>query len=148
MHVKASTVVQSLSPSEGVPAPIYRVLLVLELMSQVITWVQELMARSRTAIALGLVRGRFMQTNVDKIIASVPTGPNGREIDLVPVLDFCVPYACRATKMVDHSNFVFDVVPTGTGNGAAVIQGFSYVAGGCTERGVNVFCSDGVGPPD
>ena len=64
-------------------------------------------------MVLGLVHGRDMQTNVDKITASVPTGADGREIDLDPVLEYCTPYACRTARMVDHSDFVFDTVPPG-----------------------------------
>ena len=88
MHAKASTVVQTLSPSEGVPAPVCRVLRVLELMPQVITWVWESSAHSGAVVELGLVRGRYKQTNVDKIMTSVPTGPDGWEIDLALVLDY------------------------------------------------------------
>ena len=102
-----------LSPKEGVPAPVCKVLRVLELMPQVITWVRESSARAGACIALGLVRGRYRQTNVDKITASIPTDSSGREIDLQPVLQYCAPYVCRAAKMVDHDDFVFDVVPEG-----------------------------------
>ena len=116
-HVKTSAVVQTLSPSEGVPAPVCRVLRVLELMPQVITWVQESAARSGATMALGLVQGRYMQTNVDKITASVPIGADGREIDLQPVLEYCTPYAYRAARMVDHSDFIFDTVPPRNAHG-------------------------------
>ena len=60
VHVKASAVVQTLSPAEGVPAPIYRVLCVLDLMPQVSTWVRESVARSGATMALGLIYGRYM----------------------------------------------------------------------------------------
>ena len=72
-------------------------------------------AGSGTAVALGLVCSWYKQTNVDKITASVPTGLVGREIDLAPVLDFCALYAYRGAKMVDHSDFFFDVVPPDSG---------------------------------
>ena len=111
MHDKASAVVQALSPKEGCPAPVCRVLRVLELMPQVITWVRESFARSGACMALGLVRSRYTQTNVDKITASIPTRPDGREVDMAPVFEFCTLYACRAAKMVDHTEFVFDAVP-------------------------------------
>ena len=62
-------------------------------------------------MALGLFWGRYMQTNVDKITASLPTGADGREIYLQPVLEDCTPYACRAARMVDHSDFIFDAMP-------------------------------------
>ena len=68
-------------------------------------------------MALGLVHGRYMQTNVDKIMASIPIGANGREIDLEPVLEYCTLYACRATRMVDHSDFVFHTMPPGNAHG-------------------------------
>ena len=113
VHVKTSAMVQTMSPSEGVPAPVCRVLCMLDLMPQVITWVRESSARSGATVALGLVRGRYMQTSVDKITASVPTRDDGREIDLEPALEYCTPYACRAARMVDHSDFVFDTVPPG-----------------------------------
>ena len=68
-------------------------------------------------MALGLVRVRYTQSNVDKITASVPTGADGREIDLALVLDYCASYTCRAARMVDHSDFVFDVVPPDNAHG-------------------------------
>ena len=77
VHVKASTVVQTLSSSEGVPAPVCRVLRVLELMPHVITWVRESSAPSGAAVALGLVHGRYTQTNIDKITANFPTRADG-----------------------------------------------------------------------
>ena len=33
------------------------------------------------------------------------------------VLEYCTPYACRATRMVDHSDFIFDTVPPGNAHG-------------------------------
>ena len=61
-----------------------------------------------------------MQTNVDKITASVPTRADGLEIDFEPVLEYCTPYACRAARMVDHSDFVFDAMPPGNIHGKVV----------------------------
>ena len=47
------------------------------------------------------------------VCTSIPTDDSGREIDLMPVFYFVAPNACQAAKMVDHEDFVFNMVPAG-----------------------------------